>query len=460
MSLTSIAFLMAMVAGLGLALFRNPLFGLFTYVAVFYLDPPSRWWGQEIPDLRWSLAAAVVTAIATMAQPVKKDRPPWLTTTPAKILVLFTSWVWIQNLWALSSDDQLSLSILFTKYTVFYYVMYRLIDNQEKMKWFLLLHIAGCLYLGWVAYNTTSGGRLEGVGGPGIDESNALAMQMGTALAVGAMLLLTERGWRWWLCLGAMPFILNTVIMAESRGAFLALFITGATLAYLKPTARAKLFYGFAVLGGVLMIILSNQFFWDRMGTITASADQPEDMDRSAETRILLIKAQFQMAERYPLGAGHRGTAVLSPEYLDWKYMSGAARGREEGQRSSHNTMMTAVVEQGIPGGIMYLWLWGWAGLQLLRFRRHYSGKVPLELAGMTAGIGGALAMIFTAGMFVDYIKTEVQIWMFVLLAIAMQLATKELTDRATDPAQPGAGAQRSPRLSAAVVRTERGPEG
>ena len=55
MSLTGLAFLLAFAAGIGLAVMRHPLFGLYTYIAVFYLHPPSRWWGETLPDLRWSL---------------------------------------------------------------------------------------------------------------------------------------------------------------------------------------------------------------------------------------------------------------------------------------------------------------------------------------------------------------------------------------------------------------------
>jgi O-Antigen ligase len=442
-SLTAVAFALAFAAGLGLALFKHPLYGLYTYIAVFYLHPPSRWWGNDLPDLRWSLLAAAVMVIATLGQPVNEQRPPWYSTLPAKVLLAFTVWLWIQNLWALSPSEHLNLSVLYTKYVLLYYVIYRLVDTRDKTMWFILTHIAGCLYLGWVAFTTTVHGRLEGVGGPGIDEANALAMQMGTGITVAAMLLLTEKGWRWWFCLLALPFMLNTIIDAQSRGAFLALICAGAVLWYLKPASRARLFYGFAALGVVLLLVLGQRFFWERMGTMVATAEDESEMDRSVETRVVLLEAQLKMARRYPLGAGHRGTAVLSPEYIDKYYLSRSGVGGEATQRSSHNTFLTALVEQGIPGAIMYIVLWLWVVVELLKYRRDYSSRVSLQLAGLVAGIGGALAMIGVAGMFVDYIKAEVQIWMFVLLAIAMQFAQRESVS-AREPersAAPAAGA-------------------
>ena len=42
MSLTGIAFLLLYTGGLGAALIRGPKWGLWTYMMVFYLHPPSR----------------------------------------------------------------------------------------------------------------------------------------------------------------------------------------------------------------------------------------------------------------------------------------------------------------------------------------------------------------------------------------------------------------------------------
>ena len=65
MSLTGAAFLLAFAAGLWFTVFRHPLFGLYSYIALFYLNPVSRWWGETLPDLRWSLVMGVVTLIVT-----------------------------------------------------------------------------------------------------------------------------------------------------------------------------------------------------------------------------------------------------------------------------------------------------------------------------------------------------------------------------------------------------------
>jgi hypothetical protein len=424
MSLTGLAFAAAFFGAMGLALFRHPLFGLYAYVAVFYLHPPSRWWGEALPDLRWALFAAAVTSLATLRLPRDPTRGSWMSTAAAKLLLAYTLWLWIQLAWALDRTEQMDICILFTKYIILFYLIYRLIDTPQKITHFLMAHIVGCAYLGWLAYNARISGRLEGVGGPGIDEANALAMQMGTGVAVAAMLLLGSRGWVRWVCLAAMPFLLNTMVLAGSRGAFVALLASGIALWYLKPLKHRKLFYAYAVLGVILFGMLASSVFLTRVETITAVTQQDAEVDRSTDTRLVLIKAQWEMAKHYPFGAGHRGTAVLSPKYIDPFYL---ARSRVEGktvagQRSSHNTFMSALVEQGIPGAVMWLWLWLWVAVTLRRSREQSTDPDATERAMLAAAIGGGLAMVFVAGQFVDYLKVEIQVWLLVLLASLMQL--------------------------------------
>ena len=75
MALTALAFLMLFFTGLVLAFAVHPRFGLYTYLAVFYLHPPSRWWGDMLPDIRWSLVAALVTLLAIARLPKVIGRP-------------------------------------------------------------------------------------------------------------------------------------------------------------------------------------------------------------------------------------------------------------------------------------------------------------------------------------------------------------------------------------------------
>jgi hypothetical protein len=420
MSLTGLAVLLGFAGGLGLALFRHPRYGLYTYMAVYYLDPPSRWWGASLPDMRWSLIAGVVALLATLRKPLPPGTPSWSTTRPARLLLAFTVWLWIQNLWALAPDENLEASILFTKYVILFVMLYRLVTSLEELNGVLIAHVLGCFYLGWLAHVAPAGGRLEGVGGPGIDDSNALAMFMATGIVCASMVVLGEKGWKRWTAILAMPFLLNTIVQSQSRGAMLALVCAGLVLFYLKPKPFRRQFYVFAVLGMVLFGMVAQSTFWDRMRTLEATVDDNEQIDSSAESRVVLAHAQLQMFLDHPLGVGHRGTAVLSPRYLDAKWLTKDPNDPTAAPaRSSHNSFMSALVEQGIPGAVIFIWLAAWVLKSVFTLKRFLNvaadERSPILIYG-PAVAGGAI-VVLVAGMFTDYLKTEVQIWMWALLA-------------------------------------------
>jgi hypothetical protein len=376
-NLTGSLFLVAFLAVMGLSLVRNPLYGLYGYIAVFYLHPPSRWWGESLPDLRWSFLAAAVTLVSIWIRSSPDSRPSWYSTTVMKIAIPFTIWFWISSLWALDIEEHYPAAIMLTKYLLVFYMIYRLIDTPEKVTHFLFAHLMGCLYLGYVGYTTASGGRLDGVGGPGIDDSNTLGMHVATGAIAGGLLVLHLKKWRLALCMVAMAFSLNVIVQTGSRGAFLALVAGGIAVWYFRPIAYSKRFYLFAVCGCLLFGAVASQQFWERMGSVKAvAADDRSQMDLSAESRLVMAAAQLKMAARYPFGAGHRGSAALSREYLDPIYLTSGGTAR-----SSHNVFLTVLVEQGIPGIIMFFILIGWvlsASLQVHRVAKRDADTVAM----------------------------------------------------------------------------------
>jgi hypothetical protein len=418
MTLTGLAFMIVFLAALVVALVRYPIVGLFAYIGVFYLHPPSRWWGAFLPDLRWSLLAAIVTLVAVLWRlPPESEsgRELWFRTTPAKIMMVFVAWFWLSTVWALAPDKHIEAGILISKYLVVYWLIYRLIDTPQKMTAFLLAHLLGCFYLGYLGFTSGGSGRLDGVGGPGIDDSNTLGMHLGTGVVVGAMLLLTLRGWRMFACIVAIAFALDTLVLTGSRGAFLALVAGGTMLLYTRPIQYKRMFNIYAVLGVLLFGYVASAQFWERIHTVTAAVDDTQTMDVSAESRIVMLKAQMKMAARYPLGAGHRGSEVMSAQYLDKKYLSST------GARSSHNAFMTVLVEQGIPGAIMFLVMVRWVGRSIRAMKRRALQEQNPWIAIHGGAVGAALLVVLVGGLFADFSKCEVQVWMFALLAAIMQ---------------------------------------
>src|SRR5690606_8888942 len=134
-----------------------------------------------------------------------------------------------------------------------------------------------------------------------------------TGAIAGAMLALHLQ-LRWKVAVGiALAFVLNAVVLAGSRGAFLGLLAGGMALAIFRPAQYKRQFLVYGATGILMLGVLGSSQFWDRMKSVQAiTADDPEEMDDSARSRLVMASAQLQMAALHPLGAGHRGSEVLS----------------------------------------------------------------------------------------------------------------------------------------------------
>lgn len=435
MSNTAIAFILVFGTLLVAALFRHPRYGLYAYIATFYLHPVDRWWGYDLPDLRWSLIAAGVTLAATMRLPAREDRPTWSNSAGAKILIGLTCWIWIQNLWALSADDHLELSILYTKYLVLVYLIYRLVDDEATIRNFLAAHVLGCFYLGMLILQAPDSGRLESVGGPGINEANSLAMHLGTGALAAAIFLVRGSLVQRALALVALAVIANGIVQTESRGSFLGIAAGGITMFILSPARFRGTWILFGVVGLAVLLRIAPENFWERMSTIATTAETEQAVDQSSQTRLLLLEAQWQMFLAYPMGSGHRGTAFLSPRYLSEENLA-RSRTDPDGQRarSSHNTFMTALSEQGIPGALMFTGLIVWIARTGLATRKRLRTEDREQESLYLMAVCGALAIVVVAGMFTDYFKAEVFIWSIALLSVITNLGSRLAPSPTADP--------------------------
>ena len=239
-------------------------------------------------------------------------------------------------------------------------------------------------------------------------------------------LLLTGNTYERLTCVLGMPFVLNGIVLTGSRGAFVVILCAGAMLALMKPMDYKKSFSTLAAFGLVLFAMLASQIFWQRLGTITVAVDDPAAMDTSAERRCVIAAAPWKMRRRYPFGSSHRGTAVLSPQYLADKYLTGTGDPDVQRARSSHNTCMTALSEQGFIGAFMLLVLWRWCAKTSLHLRR-YTCKVSDARCGVDiAGSAATLMAIVIAGLCVDSLQAAVPVWMIALLASAAAMVMRK----------------------------------
>ena len=161
-STTALGFIGIFSLGLILALTVRPVFGLYTYIFEFYAHPPSRWWGVDLPGIRWSLLAAVITFLAVLIHHESKEirKLSWYQQRLGFGLLLYVIWMWIQLPWVIS-EWHFEGAVLFTKYLVLFYLIHKLVITEKEWSDFALAHAIGCAYLGWLIFIAPDTGRLE-----------------------------------------------------------------------------------------------------------------------------------------------------------------------------------------------------------------------------------------------------------------------------------------------------------
>lgn len=418
--LTASAFLATFFLACLLALVRHPVFGLVAYLSAFYVHPPSRWWVYALPDLRWSLVAAGFTFAGLLIHRHRMQTRPIFQNGIMIGIAFFVIWIAIQSIWALDQPMHIELLDHYVKFTIAAVLIYKCIDSERHLKFFLWAHVIGCFAFGLSAFLGYTGGRFEGYGGPGFSDANYAGIQAVTGIFAASILMLSGNSRERLAVAIVTPFIMNGLVTTVSRSSFLALVCGGVAFIWLCP-ARFRIsvsVLGVAALAGFLL--LSHEQFWERMETITFAGEEVTGVDTGAGRRVQW-EAQGEMFAEHPFGCGHRCTATLSPQYLDDRHLTGPEGNRA---RSSHNTFLTMLVEQGFVGGILYALYLFWLRRSATNLRVRLRDSTDL-LACALPGVAAILLSITVADIFVDYLKLEVRIWYIAIVLVIYKLSAQ-----------------------------------
>jgi len=440
--LTILTFLAIYAGGCLMALLRHPIFGVMVYVLVLFVSPPDRWWGQGVlAGVRWSLIAAAVTLIALFVHRTKPPEVPFLRQPLVLGFLLFVAWVATQSFWALNLEMHLSLLEFYLKFVVAMYLIYRSVDSVEHMRMFLWANVAGCTYLGWVVYVTHVGGRFDDFGGAGIGDANNGALAIITGIMSAGALFLSGGKWGRLALFMAVPLMVNAIVATMSRSAFLALIAGGLAFNFFAPAKQRRWVIGLSALGLVGFLALTNPDYWGRIESLQYRGEEVQGVD-TGHRRLLLAQAQLQMSRQYPLGCGSRCTDTLSPLYLDESQLT-------EGTRSSHNTFLTMLVEQGIPGAVLYVLLVLWIAVSLRRLSRANRDPGRESAAALLyPAVAGSLAAIIVGDLFAQYPKFELRFWFLTLAMVLLgRVVSHERSSASQEsvPASPLASQVRGP---------------
>ena len=410
MPVSAILFIILYFTGLVLT-FRHPYFGVATYIFEWHNHPPYQWWGSHLPDFRWSFLVSIVTLISFIINR-KKLKP--LHGANYKLifwLIGMTLWMYfISAFFAVDPKESFKKAEIFYKMTIQIFLMMYILRETKHFRFVIWVLLLGVANFGRIAYERGSN-RYLGVIAPNSTEENAISAHVAAMLPFFGLYFLVGKNWEKVITLISVPFLINLIILANSRASFMAVLVIGLlALIWIKGKLRWRVLL--ALVGGVILVFtLANEQFWQRQKTI-----DNYQQEGSASSRIYLWRGAIKIWKDHPMGVGGDGYQALVMDYVpELREIM-----EEKGPKTVHNTFFLVLVEWGFVGIILFTGFLIHTFLILGRIRRDRLKAPSYRYYVDAMAIQMGLIGILVAGMFHNRLYSEVIYW-FGAFAVALR---------------------------------------
>jgi O-antigen ligase len=432
MSIYPLFFLFIFFIGSVAAILKDPLWGLLSYVYVYFNIPAQQWWGGQVPSLRWSMISAVILLISCF---IHKDKLSLLTLKENKVGMYLLAFLALMIVvMPFTPDPERSWGRIydFFRYVLIFFIVGKVLSDFRRYKFFIGILSFCTFYLTVLAQHYFHGQRLDGVGLPDGSDANMLAALMVLFIPIFLVIGVTERGWQRWAAFGALPFVLNTFVMCGSRGAFVGLAVQGVIAVWLlrKRIGTVKVLVCCGMMAIILLSLISDQYRNRLLGM--ESSIKEGSVTESSAGRWEIWKYGIQMSNDYPFGAGGGSFMDLSPAYLPYYLIE-----KNVGVRASHNTYLQVLVEQGYLGLVIFLG-YLWRQFRVLLLTRKMSedsekGDTKNKIIFHTYALQIAFAGFWSTAIFVDRLYFEAIYLVVAVVPVLLHLASQIANENSDD---------------------------
>ena len=423
-----IVYLILYFAGLASAL-RYPIWGVMTYFLAYYFNPIARWWRADVPALRWSFIISMVL-IATVLINKRSLRNKGALFTPVNFfcILLILNMLFVYPI-SVSFDQNTYYFDQYLKMYVFAVLLVMVVDRKKHLQYYIMAHVLGSFYWGYLAWSSPKrqGGRLYGMGGPDSLDDNSMAAHLLMVLPLLCFFILQGKRWQKLLGGASMLFVVNTIVLCNSRGAILGLGVMALMTFFIMKGWKQRLKGLLVVAMGIgLLLFLADPQFIERQIRPAQSGEYASDS--SAQGRRNTWEAAWRLMKDRPLGVGGGGFELLSPIYIP-----DIVEAHEFETRAVHNTFLLVGTEYGFQGLFIYLAI---VFLIVRNFRvvMKYT-RSRMDQAGMkfyyyasTTGLIGFVGFM-TAATFVSRLQAEAFWWMMAYSIILRRLFKEPETE-------------------------------
>ncbi|WNC72540.1 O-antigen ligase family protein [Thalassotalea psychrophila] len=422
--LNIILFITTYVSGFILTFFRLPVFAFVLYETVYFYYPQNRWWGVSIPDISYSFFAVLLMVFALLIKLPEHIKNKLFSAPQFKWVYLLLFIYGITYFWATSQNIHFDAFVYFLKLVIIISIAYKLIDTDEKLNLVLYGYIFGAWYISFLAWQLgrNSGIRLEGIGTVDSPDANGIAAAIAPAIVISLYYFwVTKQLWLKALFAVSGVFIANSLILINSRGAFLAVllsvcfFMAHMFFSKYKRELQKRTAITLTILGILGSLYLADNLFIERISTIKeARIDQEKE---SGSTRLIFWHAALKLSIDHPMGLGYKGFNLYSPLYIDESIETGKNK-----YRSVHSSWLEALTEAGYIGFAVFITMI-YSSFKTLKVCKQYlSEKRQLDKYYKVIAIEAAFIAFLIAMTFLNRMRSEILYWCILYSACAYNI--------------------------------------
>jgi len=432
MSKFLIAYIIVFLGGIGATFASDVCWGIYLYQLQYFLNPPVRWWGVFLPDLRYSFIIASCILIAFLIKSEKYSSNRLLFVPQTKWIMANYFIFALISMWAVWPQKHEESLILHTKLLFFIFIAYKVIDNSKKFEGMLWMFLIGNFYIGWVAKSTPRNfeGRLERIGPSDTPDGNDIASILISSVPILIVYIVNFKGWKKLIPALMLAYIVNAIVLINSRGGFVGL-IVGCTYMGIHLILSRKILHKdkikiivFGVLCFSTFLYLADELFWTRMSTISESTDD----EYAGGGRIVLWKLGIDLTKKYPLGVGTWGYQFLSPRFLPDEMIQTSS-----GRKAVHSLFVQALVERGYLGFIFFIAMLFSSIFFVRKVRKKLIERGELFTAYLGLAIESGYIAYLTACIFLSQLHAEILYWFQLFIACYGSIYLVKKTDSVLD---------------------------
>lgn len=426
------------IGGYYFALARYPIFVFVVYQAIYFFNPPKRWWGESIPELSYSYYSVILMALLVLFNWKKTSENRLFSAPQTKWVYLFLLLHLIAYAYAVLPIRHDIFFIFFLKLIVIISLAYKLVSTVRDLHTIIIGYVFGAWYLSFYTYQVgrNSGDRVEGIGTVDATDSNGVAAALAPAIIFGIYYLWRSPDWKLKiLSLISLAFICNALVLINSRGAVLGVILGGMYFMYHLYKSRIKtknqkatvIFLCFVGLAGVSVVV--DDAFLERFSSLKEESEGVNKEGESGSTRVLYWEAAVKLALDHPMGTGIYGFNYYATQYIDPNSHVGRKLRAIGGIKSVHSSWFSTIAEVGFTGLFVLVAVIFSSFVALKKCKVGLLERKAAQDYYLIIAIEGALITYMAAMTFLDRHRAEILYWLIMFSMCAYNIYVKKAAE-------------------------------